>query len=782
MNKLEQEGQPSRHRAKRACDQCRKRKIRCNGGPTACDKCILANLECSHDNVARKRGPPKGYIQAAESRLTRVITVLGDLLDKNNPKVRSLISELSAPLETASGDIIPIRTSQDDRSSNRSSSSPEQNLMNSSSSMAGDHQEADSSLVAQDKEGRMIKLSGIESFHGSASGFYQLPENLPQVDDFDPPCKKLERIYQHQINPHEIIDRSLSDHLIDVFFHHFHPVFPVLDRPKFMENPYKDMSNAGLLLLNVIYAIAARASEDPRLEAFVDAEEPLITGTVFFKRAKYLLSLENDISRLVTIQALLLYCFFYPDPKNWTYSGIAFRMAVDIGLNRQLPDLSGEEMRIRKRVFWCAFLLDRRIAAAYGRSVSLDEQECDVPHFNEDDEEKPWSSEFSRMFSIPPPSKLSIISNFSQNVLIYEILGRILRALYSPTSLRSIVLNHNPYAVVSSLQNSLTSWLGQLPPRLQLPAEIFKKSASKSPLDPIMYDIHITYNTCLILLHRPFIPTQPWDSSKPNSANIASSLQTCYNAANAILELAYQKSEMGYGIFEPRFYDLYTATAFKHKYRQVLGISFTELRATWEKMLEVIRSAEYWSPAARKSRLSIQRFLQTDEFLGADTNRDNSGNKEAFKQLQNPTAMDSICTAALSSGQPPASETAGVPHALSALSAQAPTIPQPFTPLVSSEPASVSNMLDALLFQSSQQPQRFSLPAQTSIEPSHSITPMMDAPPALDLPSENTINQLNLLHSLWLQMSAAPQPISDNACLTSESRMPVDGEELTGYF
>lgn len=43
------------------CDQCRRRRVRCNSDGTApCDKCISAGLRCKHEYVPKRRGPKRG--------------------------------------------------------------------------------------------------------------------------------------------------------------------------------------------------------------------------------------------------------------------------------------------------------------------------------------------------------------------------------------------------------------------------------------------------------------------------------------------------------------------------------------------------------------------------------------------------------------------------------------------------------------------------------------------------------------------------------------------------
>ena len=67
-----------RRRIARACDMCRKKKIKCDGKMPACSHCINYKTECVITQVEKKRNPPKGakYIEGLENRLGRMESLL----------------------------------------------------------------------------------------------------------------------------------------------------------------------------------------------------------------------------------------------------------------------------------------------------------------------------------------------------------------------------------------------------------------------------------------------------------------------------------------------------------------------------------------------------------------------------------------------------------------------------------------------------------------------------------------------------------------------------------
>ncbi|KAL9046667.1 MAG: hypothetical protein Q9214_000553 [Letrouitia sp. 1 TL-2023] len=74
----EERDDAKRRRIARACDMCRKKKIKCDGKMPACSHCINYKTDCIFTQVEKKRAPPKGakYIEGLENRLGRMETLL----------------------------------------------------------------------------------------------------------------------------------------------------------------------------------------------------------------------------------------------------------------------------------------------------------------------------------------------------------------------------------------------------------------------------------------------------------------------------------------------------------------------------------------------------------------------------------------------------------------------------------------------------------------------------------------------------------------------------------
>ncbi|KAJ7103261.1 fungal-specific transcription factor domain-containing protein [Mycena belliarum] len=85
----------SRKRSSRACDQCRKTKSKCERiGNETCKGCALAGTVCTFLGPSYKRGPPKGYIHAIESRWHQVESLLGAILQCPDSRVQGIVADM----------------------------------------------------------------------------------------------------------------------------------------------------------------------------------------------------------------------------------------------------------------------------------------------------------------------------------------------------------------------------------------------------------------------------------------------------------------------------------------------------------------------------------------------------------------------------------------------------------------------------------------------------------------------------------------------------------------
>lgn len=172
----------------------------------------------------------------------------------------------------------------------------------------------------------------------------------------------------------EMPSRQVQFALIDHFFQERYPILCLFPRFHF----YEQIESKGILitplLLNAIYAHAARFVSLP------DCPKP----EIFYHRAKRLVDDFLDVPRVSTAIALYLLSLYEPSPsiyrpgaqhcRQWQYSGMACRMALELGLHDDShihPSLSATEIELRRRVFWCCYELDKQQSAGWERPWAI---------------------------------------------------------------------------------------------------------------------------------------------------------------------------------------------------------------------------------------------------------------------------------------------------------------------------------------------------------------------------------------------------------------------------
>lgn len=192
-------------------------------------------------------------------------------------------------------------------------------------------------------------------------------------------------------------------------------------------------------------------------------------------------------------------------------------MAQDLGLHRNCDhwNIPPDECELRKRVFWCCFIVDRLSSAMYGRASTFEERDCDIPFPSVDDPEPIHGGEAT-------PVKL--LDTFINMIKICDILGNVLKNIYYVRSLQNPMIRQAD-TVLSTWSKKLHQWYDQLPDSLQI-----KKDATPPTA---VCQLHMIYHTTVILLHRPFIPG-PKQSLVPSVLPCAS---ICSSAADTVLSI-----------------------------------------------------------------------------------------------------------------------------------------------------------------------------------------------------------------------------------------------------
>ncbi|CEQ41923.1 SPOSA6832_03680 [Sporobolomyces salmonicolor] len=275
------------------------------------------------------------------------------------------------------------------------------------------------------------------------------------------------------------IEHSDAEKLLNYYFTTHATHFPIVSRADFLgtERPTA-------LLFNCICAVSALSHH----------VAPAILRTIKATIRSHLRSEDIlDNSNIPNIQALLLYAFTgecekgTAASKTWNILGLAIRMAQDLGLHRRLgterkEQSEADHTELRRRVWGGCLIADRWMAAIYGQPMMIDLADCDAM--------------LPSVFDIRPNRDFNsdhrpYLFN-SALISLSVLLGRILKGVYSPTGI--LMLSEKE---AKSLVSDLAAWVDGLPEEL--------KFAGPEKSSPEQGFLRLLYIPVRFLITRPFM-------------------------------------------------------------------------------------------------------------------------------------------------------------------------------------------------------------------------------------------------------------------------------------
>ncbi|GMK56845.1 hypothetical protein CspeluHIS016_0306850 [Cutaneotrichosporon spelunceum] len=490
----------------KACNGCRRRKMKCDGAQPSCAICKVYKEECVYNPEADgRRSTPKAYVAALEER----VRVLEGMLK-------------TAGLEAGAGEAKP---------------EPPEN-------------ETTPETAGLDRL-KIDETTGELFEYGPTSLFKHVPEGSDDASPAAtlgpspmgaPPAVGAER--PALLRPREILiadlncpelDDSTHEKVLRLFFDYFNPQSFWVDERKFRRDlassPVVDgtiirarrTAHYSPLLHNVILALGVAFLEIP-----VNVREQL--GIAFSKRAKDLLEEEAETAMISTVSGVLLLGSYHASVARhnlgFMYSGIGLRLVQALGLGTNCNywvtngSITEETKQSRYNMWYCAYILDKCWSTYVGRSAALPLAQHDIPVPTPDAEEDeliwhpiihtPRSETFDPEVgqdaldlsdaiatANAEPVKGWRSTTFVWMIKLSIIAERVLSTVYSINfNIRSSNVRH----VVSELDVILEKWLDSIPDELRLPTA----GRSERIVPGHILSLHAFHCFILILLHRPW--------------------------------------------------------------------------------------------------------------------------------------------------------------------------------------------------------------------------------------------------------------------------------------
>ncbi|KAK9355159.1 fungal-specific transcription factor domain-containing protein [Lipomyces doorenjongii] len=544
-----------RRRVTRACDECRRKKIKCDG-KQPCTHCTVYSYECTYDQPSnRRRNPAPFYIHQLESRLQQSNAVLQALIPgvdiyKSGFDVPRFLSQLKAKAnpaltETASAALqaansqMPTQLPTATVSTSNESATPSPSLTRTTTPQDRDTN-IESMVVSL---GRLdVDETGHLDYVGHSSGRAFLQHVRAHFLNDHPDCIPADfpKTYSFHYSPEGDnnstgttgIDDSPSDYYYYQQMAEFKIILPTKEvalqlinavwdqacivvrfghRPTLrrrLDELYAtdpdDYTPAQISFLPLVYcflAVGVLFTQDMR-----DAERKDVgEGYKYFVAARKMIDI-TEARDTDAIQAVILMIMFLQSTARlstcYSYIGIALRAALRLGLHRKVAySFSPIEAEVRKRVFWTIRKMDIHISAMLGLPRCIDENDIDQEQPLEIDDEY-----ITETGILPHPVGVitqQLIANVHTRLM--AILSHIVEDVY-PIKPRTPVAqpgasaaNCVSYVKVLELENDLQHWLDSLPFELRPGIDPPKKWYIANRL------LNMAFCYVKIILYRPFI-------------------------------------------------------------------------------------------------------------------------------------------------------------------------------------------------------------------------------------------------------------------------------------
>ncbi|KAI0069046.1 hypothetical protein BV25DRAFT_1792806 [Artomyces pyxidatus] len=558
--------QLQRRRVWRACESCRRKKIKCDGNEPTCSQCSASGSQCTWLQTKDRAALSRHYVQELEARLLHMESLFSQIapavLGQLGPTPDGISAQPPMPSSsdatTSAASIIQSLVDKDKQAYRNTADN--HSTPDSSSSVKVEDDVSDSlGQLTLDEHGHMRWIGGsstmslIQSFKAATAAPHHRVS--PMSEDTSAPGRLYfpASVFFGKVRalpgPEEVEypARDLADKLVEAYFSRFHFLIPVIDKPSFMfkysylmehtnDQHLARTETAFIALVFAVFACAAQLIEDPRLKG--EKEDDGGMGMVYYERrvpqpftsALILHYISHASIQVAHVQCFILMSSFLCSvnclPQAWLLIGQAVRAAQDLGLHRspRRHQLTSIEQETRRKIWWGVYSLDRMLALALGRPIGAEDIDCDVElPVDIDDELLPEYFKGAPMATEGP----SLMTGFISLTSLYGIAGRVMRQVYGVDKQDSLEPERRAQLQrdVEALDKELTQWLDDLP-------AVFKSNMTNERQVSMGAVLCSHYYSVLTALHRNLLPVKRDHPVAPRStAKAVSSARACIRLA-----------------------------------------------------------------------------------------------------------------------------------------------------------------------------------------------------------------------------------------------------------
>ncbi|RAH71467.1 uncharacterized protein BO66DRAFT_347538 [Aspergillus aculeatinus CBS 121060] len=572
-----------------ACNPCREGKVKCDGATPACGNCGAKGKRCSYRQVDdRRKIPVRVSFGVLARRINQLVLyiqgqglelpcmdesdslMIGSIFDALGMECCGLTAGKDASTSKQyidiakpggdgplSPDVIPSDhcTAVADSSSPSTGADPQetlgmQNLVSSAAQPpnpphnTGEDEEDEVTNQLSCRSGR------LQVMHDGQLRYYGSTSNLNLLDilvGVTPPCSTNAQKGAHEVlKSAELdapVDETFEQHLLKLYFTWQDPCLHVVDEQVFWRSRAQNLDDDldtpyySFTLVNAMCAIGA--AYEPRYHPSL-VTFPRSLAEFFGDRAKVLLELELESPSLATVQALVILGGYEAsctrDTRGWLYSGMAMRLAFDLGLHLDMAPYVAkgiiplENAEIRRLTFWGAYMSEQFWGWYLGRHTRSQLPVITVKKLdgcNGPGAER-WEPYGSPTASNNVPAFPNTLKKLSYEwTSLYDLPLPLTDVLYGISSMSIREMQELAAHTVEKLK----LWKADLPAELD-----FDESESGVQPLPHVLALHMQYYQMMIHCHRPYIShvIQPQPPQGPGSGHAR---MTCIESAISIARL-----------------------------------------------------------------------------------------------------------------------------------------------------------------------------------------------------------------------------------------------------
>ncbi|CAG8254649.1 unnamed protein product [Penicillium nalgiovense] len=492
----------------RACDTCKRKKIRCDG-ILPCSNCAKRKLNCAYDaKYGRGRPPTPPPSTSVNERQERSRSDYSNDLSiwKQQAPVSHDMS--TSQVHSRASPEIEIEGQYFDPTSGL-------NFLHRAWKKLLTQKDESTSYDSSDTErNQLLTSAGDRPFHvdNSASDAF-IPDGST--------ARKLHEFYfETCVVTYRMFHRQTVEDWMELFL-----------KDRQLQRPMaQSLGNSRTAILLTIMAIATLRFEKVHGEMSTEDESLVLQRSDhLFCAGMRLTEMEMGFPRLESAQARLIQVLYLLQTarmnKGWYTFGNAFHITLSLGMHRRrgqkrdFPFTSKRQNYITsecyKRTFWAAYIIDKYLSVVFGRPRLYQDDDIDqnFPDNVNDEDMTPHGP------SIPDDPADCYIDALIFHAKIARIIGKVSREVYSVSDLSNedrLAAAHRSSLELHEWHASLPSHLGTVKPSTLIPS--FRRQAIA---------LQLAYSHALIHTNRPFLLTEG------GSENVTE----CISATKASLEL-----------------------------------------------------------------------------------------------------------------------------------------------------------------------------------------------------------------------------------------------------